>query len=69
MNKLANIGMMFLVGVVVTMSGCGKQTTPANSAPLVKTIVIGEEISENKHSFSGTVILKPPYRFKSEDVL
>lgn len=55
MNKLANIGMMFLVGVVVTMSGCGKQTTPANSAPLVKTIVIGEEISENKHSFSGTV--------------
>ena len=47
-------GAVFL-GLSLLVSGCGEQAASKTEAPLVKTIVVGEEDSAAVHTFPGSV--------------
>lgn len=44
-----------MLGMSLSLTGCGKAVNKGPSAPLVKTIVIGEDAKDAKDTFSGTV--------------
>lgn len=54
MNAKKYVGIALLSAALV-LGGCGKNVTPSTTAPLVKTMVVGEGVGEEKRTFSGTV--------------
>ena len=55
MNRLALMIGTALLGVSLALSGCGSEKAAAPKAPVVKTMVVGENGQEVKNTFSGTV--------------
>lgn len=55
MKRWAGIAAAVMLGMSLSLTGCGKAVNKGPSAPLVKTIVIGEDAKDAKDTFSGTV--------------
>lgn len=54
MKRWAGIAAAVMLGMSLSLTGCGKVVNKGPSAPLVKTIVIGEDAKDAKDTFSGT---------------
>lgn len=55
MNKKLAAAVLAAVCLTMPLTGCGGKKAAAVKAPLVKTMVIGAEMSAEKRTFSGTV--------------
>lgn len=55
MNGWKKVVILTMLGTMIVVSGCGMQKEEAVSAPVVKTMIVGEADKEGNATFSGTV--------------
>lgn len=55
MKRLAVVIGTVLISASMVLSGCGGKQAAQVKAPLVKTMVVGEQVQQEKNTFSGTV--------------